>query len=173
MFLGFPCGSAGTESAWNARELGLIPGLGRSPGEGKGYPLQYSGLENCMDCIVHGVTKSRTWLSDFHFHRPLHSILYAIDIIGITYVPILKTDNKTLLSIIKSNFKNLLRKKCRIFMLFACYKSSEFPPGIIFLQPGECFFHIPCSLCLLSVNTLSLISSKNVFILPLFFFFWK
>ena len=43
------------------------PGLGRSPGEGKGYPLQYSGLENSMDCIVHGVTKSQTRLSDFHF----------------------------------------------------------------------------------------------------------
>ena len=48
------------ESACNVRDLGLIPGLGRSPGEGKGYPLQYSGLENSMDCIVHGVTKSRT-----------------------------------------------------------------------------------------------------------------
>ena len=48
-------------------DLGLIPGLGRSPGEGKGYPLQYSGLENSMDCIVHGVAKSRTRLSDFHF----------------------------------------------------------------------------------------------------------
>ena len=56
---GFPCGSAGKESACNVRGLGLIPGLGRSPGEGKGYPLQYSGLENSMDSIVHGVTKSR------------------------------------------------------------------------------------------------------------------
>ena len=46
--------------------MGLIPGLGRSPGEGKGYTLQYSGLENSMDCIVHGVTKSQTGLSDFH-----------------------------------------------------------------------------------------------------------
>ena len=45
----------------------LSLGLGRSPGEGKGYPLQYSGLENSMDSIVHGVEKSRTWLSDFHF----------------------------------------------------------------------------------------------------------
>ena len=45
----------------------MIPGLGRSPGEGKGYPLQYSGLENFMDCIVHGVAKSWTQLSDFHF----------------------------------------------------------------------------------------------------------
>ena len=57
---GFPCDSAGKESACNSGDLGLIPGLGRSPGEGKGYPLQYSGLENCMDCIVHGVTKSQT-----------------------------------------------------------------------------------------------------------------
>ena len=58
---------AGKESACNAGDMGSIPGLGRSPGEGKGYPLQYSGLENSMDCIVHGVTKSRTPLSDFHF----------------------------------------------------------------------------------------------------------
>ena len=48
-------------------DLGLISGLGRSPGEGKGYPLQYSGLENSMDYTVHGVAKSRTQLSDFHF----------------------------------------------------------------------------------------------------------
>ena len=60
-------GSAGKESACNAGDLGSIPGLGRSPGEGKGYPLQYSGLENSMDCIVHGVAKSRTRLRDFHF----------------------------------------------------------------------------------------------------------
>ena len=63
---GFPIGSAGKESACNVGDLGLIPGLGRSPGEGKCYPLQYSGLENSMDWIVHGVTKSRTRLSDFH-----------------------------------------------------------------------------------------------------------
>ena len=68
MKLGFPCGSAGKESACNARDLGSIPGLERSPGEGNGYPLQYSGLENPMDCVVYGVTKSRTRLSDFHFH---------------------------------------------------------------------------------------------------------
>ena len=63
---GLPCGSAGKESAHNAGDLGSIPGLGRSPGERKDYPLQYSGLENSMDGIVHGVTKSRTQLSDFH-----------------------------------------------------------------------------------------------------------
>ena len=68
VFLGFPCGSAGKESACNVGDLGSIRGLGRPPGEGKGYPLQYSGLENSLDCIVHGVAKSRTRLSDFHFH---------------------------------------------------------------------------------------------------------
>ena len=68
-FLGFPYGSAGKESACNAGDLDLIPGLGRSPEEGKGYPLQYSGLENSMDCIVSGVPKTRTRLSDFHFHQ--------------------------------------------------------------------------------------------------------
>ena len=66
--LGFPHGSADKESACNAGDLGSIPGLGRCPGEENGYPLQYSGLENSMDCIVHGVAKSRTQLSDFHFH---------------------------------------------------------------------------------------------------------
>ena len=65
---GFPDSSVGKESAFNVGELGLIPGLGISPGDGKGYLLQYSGLENPMDCIVHGVAKSQTGLSDFHFH---------------------------------------------------------------------------------------------------------
>ena len=55
--LGFPCGSAGEEFACNGGDLGPIPGLGRSPGEVKGYPLQYSGLENSRDCIVHGGRK--------------------------------------------------------------------------------------------------------------------
>ena len=51
LFLGFPGGSAGKESASNAGDLGLIPGLGRSPGEGNGYPLQYSGLETSMESM--------------------------------------------------------------------------------------------------------------------------
>ena len=67
IFKGFPGSSAGKESACNAGDLGSIPGLGRSPGEGISYPLQYSGLENSMDYMVHGVTKSQTRLSDFHF----------------------------------------------------------------------------------------------------------
>ena len=68
--LGFPCGSAGKESTYSAGDLGSISGLGRFPGEGKGYPLQYSGLENSMDSIVHGVAKSHTMterLSRSHF----------------------------------------------------------------------------------------------------------
>ena len=65
-FGGFPDTSVGKESACNAGDPGSIPGLGRSPGEGKGYPLQYSGLASSMDCIVHGVAKSRTRLRDFH-----------------------------------------------------------------------------------------------------------
>ena len=57
VFLGFPGGSAGKKSACNAGDLGSIPGLGRSPVKGKGYPLQYSGLENSTDSTVHGVSK--------------------------------------------------------------------------------------------------------------------
>ena len=60
VLMGFPGGSAGKESACNSGDLGSVPGLGRSPGEGKGYPFQYSGLEHSMDCIVLGVAKSQT-----------------------------------------------------------------------------------------------------------------
>ena len=71
VFLGFPCGSAGKESACSVGDLGSIRGLGRSPGEGNGYPLQHSGLGISMDCVVLGVTKTWTQLSDFysHFHE--------------------------------------------------------------------------------------------------------
>ena len=69
---GFPCGSHGKESTCNVGDLDSIPGLGRSPGEGNGNPLQCSGLENSMDrgawwATVHGVAKSRTLLSDYTF----------------------------------------------------------------------------------------------------------
>ena len=64
---GLLCDSAGKESAYNVGDLGSVPGLERSRGEGKGYPLQYSGLENSMDCIAHGVAKCRTWLNNFYF----------------------------------------------------------------------------------------------------------
>ena len=69
VFLGFFCGSAGKESACNVENLGWIHGLGRFLGEGKGYPFQYSGLENSMKYIVHEVTKSRTWLSSSHLQE--------------------------------------------------------------------------------------------------------
>ena len=65
--MGFPGRTPGKESACNAGDPSLVPGLGRSPREGNGYPLQYSGLENSTDCIVHGVAKSQTRQSDFHF----------------------------------------------------------------------------------------------------------
>ena len=64
----FPGSSDSKESVCDVGDLGLIPGLGRSPGEESGYPLQYSGLENFME--IHGVTKSQTRRSDFHFHFP-------------------------------------------------------------------------------------------------------
>ena len=67
--MGFPCGSAGKESACNVGGLGLIPGLGRSPGEGNGYPLQYSGLENPMDY---------TGLSDFQYANTPKLLLLII-----------------------------------------------------------------------------------------------
>ena len=66
----FPHSSVSKESTCNAGDPGSIPGSERSPGEGIGYPLQYSGLENPMDCIVFAVAKSRIQLSDFHFHLP-------------------------------------------------------------------------------------------------------
>ena len=66
-YIDFPGGSVGKVSVYNAGGLGSIPGLGRSPGEGKGYPFQYPGLENSIDCVVRGVTKSQTQLRNFTF----------------------------------------------------------------------------------------------------------
>ena len=75
---GFTGGSDGKESACNAGDPGLISGLGRSPGEGNGNPLQYTSMENPMDrrawqAAVHGVTKSQTRLIDINFHFLIHS----------------------------------------------------------------------------------------------------
>ena len=72
---GFPGNSVGKESTCNAEDPGSIPGPGRSPGEGIGYPFQYPGLENSMDCIVHRVAKSQTQLSNFHTHFRQKSLL--------------------------------------------------------------------------------------------------
>ena len=84
--MGFPCDSASKELTCNAGDQSSISELGRTPGEGKGYPLQYSGLENSMDCIVHRVAKSLTWLSDFHFTSLEMNILFpflSLDLIQI------------------------------------------------------------------------------------------
>ena len=80
---GFPGRSSVKESTCNVRDLGSIPGLGRFPKEGKGYPLQCSGLEDFMDCIVHGVAKSWTQLSDFTFTTI--SILFIYTLLN-TYI---------------------------------------------------------------------------------------
>ena len=68
----------GKESTCNAADLGSIPGLGRTPEEGNSYPLQYPGLENSMDCVIHGVAKSWTQLSDFHFHMKFRALIVNI-----------------------------------------------------------------------------------------------
>ena len=101
--LGFPGGSAGKEPACNVGDLGSIPGLGRSLGGGKGYPLQYSGQENSMDCKVHVFTESQTRLSDFHF--PVFKLLTYITNIEMVlfvkwyYLSQLATDSKNFLSV--------------------------------------------------------------------------
>ena len=74
---GFPDRSLGKESACHTGDPGSIPGSGRSAGEEIGYPVQYSGLENSMDCTVHWVAKSQTRLSNFHFHFTMfHKITF-------------------------------------------------------------------------------------------------
>ena len=80
------------ESACNAGDLGSIPELGRFPGEGKGYPLQYSGLENSMDYIVHGVAKSQTRLSDFHYFYSVRRKIWK-NFIFIVFLPLGKGTN--------------------------------------------------------------------------------
>ena len=83
--LGSTGGSDGKESTCNAGDLGLIPGLGKFPGEGKGYPFQYSGLENSMDCVAHGATNSWTrWVTfTFQIYQEnnilTHPVTFALD----------------------------------------------------------------------------------------------
>ena len=91
--MGFPGGSDGKESACNARDRGLIPGLGRSPGEGNGYPLPYSCLENPKDrgawrATVHGFAKSRIRLSDFHslIHIQTHNLVQTLMFTWVTRI---------------------------------------------------------------------------------------
>ena len=105
-YLGFPDSSAGKESACDAGDPGSTPGSGRSAGEGNSYPLQYSGLENSMDCIVYGVAKSQTRLSNFHFYNSdanpscfmqvlTHLILPSISRCISSITPVLRWENKS------------------------------------------------------------------------------
>jgi len=82
VFLGFPGGSADKESDCNVGDLGLIPGLGRSLGEENSYPLQYSSLENSMDCIVHVIAKNKIRLSGVHFQYIYDNAILSICPIG-------------------------------------------------------------------------------------------
>ena len=82
---GFSCGSVGKEFACHASDLGSIPGLGRSPGEGKGHSLQYSGPENSMYYTVHRVPKTRTQLSNFHFHINLLLIALCVNLLWVVF----------------------------------------------------------------------------------------
>ena len=96
LLFGLPLWLSGKESTYNMGDLGSIPELERSPGEGKGYPLPDSGLENSTDCIVYRVTKSQTWLSDFHlpsfgltFFNFLKKWIHFISTIGLFYIHVL------------------------------------------------------------------------------------
>ena len=103
-FLGFPHGSACKESACRVEDLGSVPGLGRSPGEGNGYPLQYSDLENSMNCIVPGVRKSQTQLSNWHF-TSLTSRDFS-PIIEIIFIHI------TIISLVIGEYNMMRQPKC-------------------------------------------------------------
>ena len=92
--MGFPRSSDGKDSACNAGDLGSILGLGRSPGEGEGYRLQYSGLENSMDNIVPGVAKSQTRLSNFHLHFSCVRHLKATGDVSVKMIQFLSSQKK-------------------------------------------------------------------------------
>ena len=110
LFLGFPCGSTGKESTCNVGDLGLVSQLERYPGEGKGYELQYSGLENSMDYIVCGVANSGTRLSNFYHH---HVLLYSRVLKNITMFM-----SKSVLPMFSSRGFILSGFTCRSLMCF-------------------------------------------------------
>ena len=120
---GFPCGSAGKESACNSGDLGLIPGLGRSSGEGKGYPLQYSGLENSMDYIFHGVAKSRMQLSEFHLYSFTHAPVFLS--LQHQLFPLLDFFHQPTINIflLKSYFFHFKRKSILLVPLLSSYST--------------------------------------------------
>ena len=155
VFLGIPCGSAGKEYVCNAKDLGLIRGLIRSPGEGKDYPLHYSGLSNSMDCIAHGVTKSLTWLSDFlslwaiwTFVGKVMSLLFnTLSRFVIAFIP---KSKRLLISWLQSPFTVLLEPKKIVWHCFYFFPSSIFHelmvPDAVILVFWMLSFKPACSL---------------------------
>ena len=133
VFLGFPCGSAGKESTHNTGNLGCIPALERYPGEGKDYPVQYSGLENSTDCIVHGGAKGQTQLSDFHFDPQINHMLKSYSPNG-WYV------EKRLWEVIKFRLGHEDAALIVALVALKGKRSSLFLP----LFPGECTARGPC-----------------------------
>ena len=138
VFLSFPCGSAGKESTCNAGDLGLIPGLGRSPGEGKGYPLQYSGLDNSIDC---------TWgLKESHMTEWL-----SLSLVVLIYISFITYDVKHLRiclfsTCISSLMRCLLKSLAHFFYwrVFLCildnYPLSDMSFENIFSKTVTCLF---------------------------------
>ena len=104
-----------------AGDIDSIPELGRSPGEGKGYPLQYSDLENSMDCIVHGVAKSQIQLNDFHFH---FSILWTVhfNILVISFLSYVLFIGQYIQSYTFSS-RPFLNYISQIYIAFYCYSA--------------------------------------------------
>ena len=132
-FENFPCGSAGKESACNEGDLGSIPGLIRSPGEGKGYPFQYFGLESSMDCIVHGVTQSATqrkWVTfTFTLKTSTISVLITLNNFYPSSEVHLKTWNPRKCNCVMMEFKckNLIRE-CQnsFFLIYTSNNNNAF-----------------------------------------------
>ena len=128
--MGFPDSSVGKESTCNAGDPSSIPGSGRSPGEGIGYSLQHFGLENSTDRIVHGVAKSWTQLSEFHFTLMHHTRRYSLSVSPTHLILTLITRLKGSFSTVKLSFLallsigNLWRKSfglCKCLFLIKCH----------------------------------------------------
>ena len=131
--------SAGEEFACNEGDLALTPGLSRSPGEGNSHPLQYSGVENSMNCIVHGVTKSGTWQSDFHnmsvpisrFIPPPSSCLVTISLFS---------TSRTLFLFCKYPLYQLFRLHIWVISCI-CLSPFNFPEYNIWVHSCHCKWH--------------------------------
>ena len=145
VFLGFPWGEAGKESACNVGDLSLIPGLGRSSGEGKGYLLQYSGLKNSMNCIVHGAANSRTWLINCHFHFPSKEkaslISWLQSLSAVTLEP-KKIKSVTISTFFPSIFHEVMGLDAMIFAFECEFQASFFTLFFHSHQEGLLFLFI-------------------------------